>query len=95
LSLADHINIAKKHALYPFIRFNTAVTSLIFNEQTNQWHISLAHYPSEDAIAPTSTSEITCDIVLDFHKPINEPGFPAIEGAGWNKVHGRASERSR
>ncbi len=86
-SSLDHINVAKKYNLYPYARFLTAVTSLVFNETTNQWHISLSHYPSEDAISPDSTSEMTADIILDFHKPINEPGFPAIEGAGWNKEH--------
>ena len=64
-SHSDHVAVAEKYDLYRFTQFNTAVTSLVFNESTNQWHLALAHYPSEDAPIPTSTSELVVDIVID------------------------------
>ncbi|KAI9003332.1 hypothetical protein DFJ74DRAFT_694481 [Hyaloraphidium curvatum] len=78
------LRVAKKHDLYRYTRFNTAVRSMVWDEAAQLWRLKLAKYagPNSDEFVE---EDVTAHIVMDCHKVTNEPGFPDVPGAGWNE----------
>lgn len=75
--------VAEKYGLYPYAQFNTEVRSMTWDDKAKEWTLALRRYASEHSAEYTEDS-MKANIVIDVHKPINEPGFPYFPGAGWS-----------
>ena len=66
-------DIAGKYALRPFIRFNTSVEAMSFDEAAGLWHLRIR---KADGTADTLTARVVISAVGQLNRPL----FPTIPG---------------
>ncbi len=67
------LEVADKYDIRRNVRFNTRVQSLVYDEETALWTVTVQHSNGE-------TEELTANAVINGHGPVNRFKWPDIEG---------------